>query len=73
MFDNWIIRNDLLELEEWSKAASRQGRGGWNRKGLVLIDFGHCIDQSLYPPGTLFQGKCSSDTFVCADMRAEHP
>lgn len=55
---------------DWTQTCSR---GGWEGRGLVLLDFGHAIDRSMYPPGTLFSGRCHSETFTCADMRAGMP
>jgi checkpoint serine/threonine-protein kinase len=71
--DNLMVRSDPTELDDWGEWTPSQSRGGWEHKGLVLIDYGHCIDRTLYPPGTLFCGKCHSETFTCADMRADLP
>eukprot|EP00727_Mastigamoeba_balamuthi_P012548 m51a1_g7916 hypothetical protein (601) ;mRNA; r:210945-213298 len=69
--DNFLLRNEWAELDqqlpEWRRGAGVEGRG------LVLIDFGHCIDRTLYPEGTMFTGECHSQTFSCAEMREGRP
>lgn len=59
--DNWLIRNDPCDnWDNWGTGA----QGGWNTKGLVLIDYGRAIDTNLYPASTRFNGDVGADTFT---------
>lgn len=58
--DNFLIRNDPCEQwDNWGTGAE----GGWDTKGLVLIDYGRGIDTTVYPPNTRFTSDVGADTF----------
>jgi len=59
--DNWLVRNDPCEYwDNWGTGV----QGGWNTKGILLIDYGKSVDMSLYAPGTRFTGGVGADTFT---------
>ncbi|KAI9144517.1 hypothetical protein BKA69DRAFT_799854 [Paraphysoderma sedebokerense] len=44
----------MANHEEWSSQYHPDGRHGWDRKGIKLIDWGRSIDLNFFPPGTKF-------------------
>ncbi|XP_070590748.1 mitotic checkpoint serine/threonine-protein kinase BUB1 [Erythrolamprus reginae] len=41
--------------------------------GLTIIDFGQSIDMTLFPKGTVFNGKCETSGFQCIEMITGKP
>eukprot|EP01087_Luapelamoeba_hula_P005641 TRINITY_DN1568_c1_g1_i1.p1 TRINITY_DN1568_c1_g1~~TRINITY_DN1568_c1_g1_i1.p1 ORF type:complete len:1037 (+),score=218.33 TRINITY_DN1568_c1_g1_i1:44-3154(+) len=68
--DNILVR--LEESEVWENYGTGSA-GGWDQRGIALIDFGKSIDVSLYQPGTRFIGDSGADQFRCAEMRENRP
>ncbi|ESK94624.1 bub protein kinase [Moniliophthora roreri MCA 2997] len=74
------IDNCLLRLEDvpggtsaWSSTYQPSGEGGWNSKGLKLIDFGRTIDTRLFPAGQTFIGEWQVDERDCLELREGRP
>jgi checkpoint serine/threonine-protein kinase len=74
--DNCLVRLDAIPSSEggtsaWSAQYDRNGRNGWNRKGVKLIDFGGAIDTSLFPAGEkqTFVADWKTDERDCMEMR----
>ncbi|CUS24521.1 LAQU0S17e00782g1_1 [Lachancea quebecensis] len=64
--------NCMVRFEENSEALSdydSNGRGGWDRKGVYLIDFGRSFDLTLFPSGTRFKANWKTDQQDCPEMR----
>ncbi|KAL6072987.1 Mitotic checkpoint serine/threonine-protein kinase BUB1 [Balamuthia mandrillaris] len=75
--DNFLVKNldrEGVKLRHWgsAKAQTSPMNGGWDDKGLVLIDFGRSIDTTLYPAGTRFTGD-HVEEFKCLEMREGKP
>lgn len=51
----------------------RNGKDGWENKGIYLIDFGRSFDMSLLPPGTKFKANWQADQQDCWEMRTGKP
>ena len=51
----------------------RNGKDGWENKGIYLIDFGRSFDMTLLPPGTKFKSNWQADQQDCWEMRAGKP
>eukprot|EP00026_Physarum_polycephalum_P000613 Phypoly_transcript_00614.p1 GENE.Phypoly_transcript_00614~~Phypoly_transcript_00614.p1 ORF type:complete len:1365 (+),score=324.67 Phypoly_transcript_00614:110-4204(+) len=63
--DNFLLREkDPSELGASGLAAVQSG--------LQLLDYGHSIDLSLYPPGAVFSGRGTA-AFKCTEMLAGLP
>ncbi|KAG6842297.1 hypothetical protein C0991_010585 [Blastosporella zonata] len=74
------IDNCLLRLEDvpggtsaWSSSYSPSGDGGWNHKGLKVIDFGRTIDTRLFPPSQQFIAEWPTDDRDCFEARENRP
>jgi checkpoint serine/threonine-protein kinase len=74
------IDNCLLRLEDvprgssaWSSAYHPDGSGGWNYKGIKLIDFGRTIDTRQFPKGQQFVADWPTDVRDCREMREGEP
>lgn len=68
--------NCMLRFEESSEPLSKynpNGEGGWNGKGIYLIDFGRSFDMTLFPPGTKFRANWRTDQQDCPEMREGRP
>jgi checkpoint serine/threonine-protein kinase len=51
--DNFLIKNNTVDVWlDWGSGAE----GGWDAKGLKLIDYGRSIDTTLFPTGTRYRG-----------------
>lgn len=70
--DNVLVRFDDAD-SDWSAAYSRDGRNGWNRKGVTLIDFGRGIDMKVFAPGVQFVADWPTSSADCAEMREMRP
>ncbi|KZF22435.1 hypothetical protein L228DRAFT_239401 [Xylona heveae TC161] len=58
---------------EWTPHYNRDGTGGWNAKGLALIDFGRGIDMKVFPPDVQFVADWKAGPQDCAEMRDMRP
>ena len=58
---------------EWSSAFHPDGSHGWDRKGLVLIDFGRGIDTHAFREGVQFVADWKTDRQDCPEMREARP
>lgn len=74
------IDNCLLRLDDvpgpaaaWQAVYDPAGSGGWNYKGIKLIDFGRTIETRLFPPGQRFVGDWATDARDCLEMREGRP
>jgi checkpoint serine/threonine-protein kinase len=74
------IDNCLLRLEDvpggtaaWNSVYQPSGEGGWNSKGIKLIDFGRTIDTGLFPKGQMFIADWNVDAKDCPEMRENRP
>lgn len=53
--DNCLVRFLPLDAgEEWEPRYRRDGGGGWNKKGITLIDFGRGVDMKVFPTNVQF-------------------
>lgn len=72
--DNCVVRLDAIPSSaEWSSQYRRDGTGGWNRKGLALIDFGRGIDMKCFRPDVQFIADWKTSPQDCAEMRELRP
>ncbi|KAI9812049.1 MAG: hypothetical protein M1827_004942 [Pycnora praestabilis] len=73
--DNCLIRFDALPSSEadWSSRYQRDGTGGWNAKGIALIDFGRGIDMGAFRPNVQFIADWKTGPQDCAEMREMRP
>ncbi|KAI9739900.1 MAG: hypothetical protein M1818_004956 [Claussenomyces sp. TS43310] len=72
--DNCLVRLDALgDAEVWSTRYKRDGSGGWNRKGLALIDFGRGIDMKVFGSDVQFIADWRTGPADCAEMRELRP
>ncbi|KAH8814920.1 Mad3/BUB1 homology region 1-domain-containing protein [Xylogone sp. PMI_703] len=72
--DNCLIRFDTIGDEEvWSPRYRRDGTGGWNKKGVALIDFGRGIDMKVFRPDVQFIADWKTTPQDCAEMRELRP
>jgi checkpoint serine/threonine-protein kinase len=72
--DNCLVRLDPIGDDEvWSTKYRRDGTGGWNRKGVALIDFGRGIDMKVFKPDVQFIADWKTGPQDCAEMRELRP
>ena len=68
------IDNCMLRLDDddqpWSQTYDPSGAGGWNLRGIRLIDFGRAIDTRLYPEDQEFVCDWKTDEKDCMEMQA---
>ncbi|EAU85384.1 other/BUB protein kinase [Coprinopsis cinerea okayama7 len=74
------IDNCLLRLEDvpggaaaWSSLYQPSGEGGWQYKGLKVIDFGRTIDTRLFPADQQFIAEWPTDERDCFEIREGRP
>ena len=74
------IDNCLLRLEDvpggasaWSSLYQPSGKGGWDHKGIKVIDFGRTIDTRLFPAGQKFIAEWAIDDRDCLEVRENRP
>ncbi|KAF3220658.1 hypothetical protein TWF679_008853 [Orbilia oligospora] len=58
---------------EWSSLYDPEGENGWNKKGLVLIDFGRGIDMHNFRKDVGFLADWKTDKQDCPEMREMRP
>ena len=71
--DNCLVRLDAVADGEWEPAYRADGGGGWDRKGLVLIDFGRGVDMRAFEPGVQFIADWKTTRLDCPEMRELRP
>lgn len=72
--DNCLVRFDQLpESVVWSSKYRKDGTGGWNSKGIALIDFGRGIDMKAFRPDVQFIADWKTTPQDCAEMRELRP
>ena len=75
--DNVMVRFDdpaaLSTCEDLEAKFSRSGLGGWNAKGISLIDFGRGIDMRAFQPSVQFIADWETSPTDCAEMRELRP
>lgn len=72
--DNCLVRLDPIGDEQvWSSKYRRDGTGGWNKKGVTLIDFGRGIDMKVFRPDVQFIADWKTSPQDCAEMRELRP
>lgn len=72
--DNCLVRLDaILDSDVWSPKFRRDGSGGWNKKGIALIDFGRGIDMKVFRPDVQFIADWKTGPQDCAEMRELRP
>ena len=60
--DNCLVRFLPLDAgEDWEPRYRRDGSGGWNKKGITLIDFGRGIDMKVFPVNVQFVADWKPD------------
>jgi checkpoint serine/threonine-protein kinase len=72
--DNCLIRLDQIpESDVWSTKYKKDGTGGWDKKGIALIDFGRGIDMKVFRPDVQFIADWKTSPQDCAEMRELRP
>ncbi|ETS87737.1 hypothetical protein PFICI_01565 [Pestalotiopsis fici W106-1] len=72
--DNCLLRLDALSSEHnLSSQWQADGSGGWDARGVVLIDFGRGIDMRAFDPDVQFIADWKTTTTDCAEMREGRP
>ncbi|KAI1383282.1 Mad3/BUB1 homology region 1-domain-containing protein [Hypoxylon trugodes] len=69
--------NCLLRIDEHVSTLSGQwhadGSGGWDGRGVTLIDFGRGIDMHAFDPDVQFVADWKTDAHDCAEVRDGRP
>ncbi len=71
--DNCLVRFDPVADSDWSSRYRPDGTGGWNSKGIALIDFGRGIDMKAFRPDVQFIADWKTGPQDCAEMREMRP
>ncbi|KAE8441451.1 hypothetical protein EG329_004944 [Mollisiaceae sp. DMI_Dod_QoI] len=72
--DNCLVRLDQIpDSDVWTNKYRRDGTGGWNKKGIALIDFGRGIDMKVFRPDVQFIADWKTGPQDCAEMRELRP
>jgi checkpoint serine/threonine-protein kinase len=72
--DNCLVRLDALsDSDVWTTKYRKDGTGGWNKKGIALIDFGRGIDMKVFRPDVQFIADWKTGPGDCAEMRELRP
>ena len=72
--DNCLVRlQDVSPPSAWAAQYDPTGAGGWDRKGIKLIDFGRTIDTRMFPGGQTFVAEWATDARDCVEMREGRP
>jgi checkpoint serine/threonine-protein kinase len=72
--DNCLVRlEDVPAPATWAAQYDLAGAGGWQSKGIKLIDFGRAIDTRMFPHGQAFVADWATDARDCVEMRDGRP
>jgi checkpoint serine/threonine-protein kinase len=72
--DNCLTRLDPVgDTDVWSSKYRKDGTGGWNKKGIALIDFGRGIDMKVFRTDVQFIADWKTGPQDCAEMRELRP
>jgi len=72
--DNCLVRLDAVDDNAvWSTQYRRDGTGGWDMKGVSLIDFGRGIDMKIFRPDVQFIADWKTSPQDCPEMRELKP
>jgi checkpoint serine/threonine-protein kinase len=73
--DNCLLRlhEDPDETASWESKFDPSGHGGWNHKGIRLIDFGRTISTRIFPQGQQFIGDWPTDARDCIELQENRP
>ncbi|KAF8852519.1 hypothetical protein BDZ45DRAFT_807413 [Acephala macrosclerotiorum] len=72
--DNCLVRLDQIpDSDVWTAKYRKDGTGGWNKKGVALIDFGRGIDMKVFRPDVQFIADWKTGPQDCAEMRELRP
>ncbi|KAK5663444.1 hypothetical protein OQA88_3873 [Cercophora sp. LCS_1] len=71
--DNCLLRLDNGSSNELSVQWNASGAGGWDKRGVVLIDFGRAIDMRAFTPDVQFIADWKTTAQDCAEMREGRP
>jgi checkpoint serine/threonine-protein kinase len=72
--DNCLVRLDPIpDTDVWTPKYRKDGTGGWNKKGVALIDFGRGIDMKVFRPDVQFIADWKTGPQDCAEMRELRP
>ncbi|KAF2878116.1 checkpoint protein kinase-like protein [Massariosphaeria phaeospora] len=72
--DNVLVRFDAVQRDGyWNPQYQRDGREGWETKGVALIDFGRGIDMKAFKPDVQFIADWNTTEADCAEMRELRP
>ncbi|KAF9519618.1 hypothetical protein BS47DRAFT_1248998, partial [Hydnum rufescens UP504] len=71
--DNCLLRLADPAVHPLSSRYEPTGEGGWNERGVQLIDFGRAIDMSCFPKNQTFVGDWATDARDCVEMREGRP
>lgn len=73
--DNCLLRLDALpnSIESLTGQWHADGSGGWDARGVVLIDFGRGIDMRAYEPDVQFIADWQVSPQDCAEIRDGRP
>lgn len=72
--DNCLVRLDSIpDSDVWTTKYRKDGTGGWNKKGVSLIDFGRGIDMKAFRPDVQFIADWKTGPQDCSEMRELRP
>ncbi|KAI9824883.1 MAG: hypothetical protein M1832_001488 [Thelocarpon impressellum] len=71
--DNCLVRLAPTADAAWTPRYRRDGTGGWEHKGVALIDFGRGIDMRAFRPEVQFIADWPTGPADCAEMREMRP
>lgn len=72
--DNCLVRLDPVGDDDvWTSKWRKDGTGGWDKKGVALIDFGRGIDMKAFRPDVQFIADWKTGPQDCAEMRELRP
>ena len=71
--DNCLVRLCSVPDASWTPRYRRDGTGGWDRKGVALIDLGRGIDMRAFRPDVQFIADWPTGPADCAEMREMRP
>ncbi|KAF3941620.1 hypothetical protein ABW19_dt0209422 [Dactylella cylindrospora] len=71
--DNCLLRLHPVNDNEWSSKYDPAGGNGWNKKGMVLIDFGRGVDMRNFRKDVGFIADWKTDKQDCPEMREMRP